>query len=161
MKIEAHMVVQGGVNVEVVRDYLCKDCKHQNTATCNDCISSIETIGDKQIYSKPSHWEEKDQSLFCVECGKDTETINKFMECKDCADFDDVKEDVVNKPSHYHKGGIDLLTYVDGKLSKERIAGFYQMNILKYVARYTEKNGVQDLEKAEFYLKKLIELEQG
>lgn len=70
-----------------------------------------------------------------------------------------MSEDLVNAPNHYHKGGVDVLTFVDGKLSSERIAGFYQINILKYVTRYQEKNGIEDLQKAEFYLKKLIELE--
>lgn len=70
-----------------------------------------------------------------------------------------IQEDIVNTPNHYHKGGVDVLTFVDGKLSSERIAGFYQINILKYVTRYKEKNGIEDLNKAEFYLKKLIELE--
>lgn len=70
-----------------------------------------------------------------------------------------MSEDLVNKPNHYHKGGVDVLSFVDGKLSSERIAGFYQINILKYTTRYKDKNGVEDLKKAEFYLKKLIELE--
>lgn len=68
-------------------------------------------------------------------------------------------EDIVNKPDHYHKGGIDVLTYVEGKVSKEEMAGFYRINVLKYVTRYKEKNGVEDLKKAQFYLNKLIELE--
>jgi len=68
-------------------------------------------------------------------------------------------DDVVYKPDHYHKGGIDVIRFCEGKLSKERQAGFFQMNILKYTTRYTEKNGVEDLQKAKFYLDKLIELE--
>ena len=68
-------------------------------------------------------------------------------------------EDNINSPSHYHKGGIDVIGFCKGKLSEERQAGFFQMNILKYVTRYTEKNGIEDLEKARFYLDKLIELE--
>jgi len=64
-------------------------------------------------------------------------------------------------PNHYHKGGIDLLTFIDKKLSKERKAGFYQINILKYLTRYQDKNGVEDLKKAQYYLNKLIELESS
>lgn len=36
---------------------------------------------------------------------------------------------------------------------------FFQGNIIKYVARYKEKGGVEDLDKARHYLEKLIELE--
>lgn len=39
--------------------------------------------------------------------------------------------------------------------------GFLAGNVVKYVARYREKNGLQDLEKAKHYLDKLIEVEKG
>lgn len=69
--------------------------------------------------------------------------------------------DVINKPHHYHKGGIDVLTYVKDKVSQEKMEGFLQINVLKYVTRYEEKGGSEDLEKAMFYLKKLIEIKKG
>jgi hypothetical protein len=34
-------------------------------------------------------------------------------------------------------------------------------NVIKYVSRYKNKNGLQDLEKAKHYLEMLIELEDG
>ena len=37
--------------------------------------------------------------------------------------------------------------------------GFLEGNIVKYVTRFRKKNGVQDLEKAQHYLQKLIEVE--
>jgi len=37
--------------------------------------------------------------------------------------------------------------------------GFLEGNIVKYVTRFRKKNGVQDLEKAQYYLQKLIEVE--
>ena len=36
---------------------------------------------------------------------------------------------------------------------------YFQGQIIKYVMRYKDKNGVQDLEKARHFLDKLIELE--
>lgn len=69
-------------------------------------------------------------------------------------------EDIINKPSHYHKGGVDVIGFVEGKLSEERLAGFYQINVLKYVTRYQDKNNLEDLKKAQFYLNKLIDLEK-
>lgn len=35
--------------------------------------------------------------------------------------------------------------------------GYLEGNVVKYVARYKHKNGLQDLEKAAHYLQKLIE----
>lgn len=37
--------------------------------------------------------------------------------------------------------------------------GFFEGNIVAYVTRWQEKNGVEDLRKAIHYLEKLIELE--
>lgn len=37
-------------------------------------------------------------------------------------------------------------------------AGYFEGQITKYIARWREKNGVQDLEKAGHYLQKLMEL---
>ena len=36
--------------------------------------------------------------------------------------------------------------------------GYLEGNIIKYVTRYKEKNGLQDLQKAKHYLDKLIEV---
>lgn len=37
--------------------------------------------------------------------------------------------------------------------------GFFEGNVIKYVSRWKEKGGVEDLRKARHYLDKLIELE--
>lgn len=37
--------------------------------------------------------------------------------------------------------------------------GYFQAQITKYVERYPDKGGVQDLEKAKHFIEKLIELE--
>ena len=36
----------------------------------------------------------------------------------------------------------------------------FQCNVVKYVVRYRDKDGIRDLEKAKHYLDKLIELER-
>jgi len=37
--------------------------------------------------------------------------------------------------------------------------GYLEGNVIKYVSRYKDKNGVEDLKKARHYLDKLIEVE--
>ncbi|MGD6898627.1 DUF3310 domain-containing protein [Bacillus infantis] len=77
--------------------------------------------------------------------------------------YEDKPQDLINKPSHYHKGGIDVIGYLEQHFpptaSMTVAEGFFIGNVIKYVSRYKEKNGLQDLEKAEFYLNKLIKLE--
>lgn len=66
--------------------------------------------------------------------------------------------DNVNQPAHYTQGGIETLDFIKAKLSTEAYKGFLQANIIKYVTRYEHKNGVEDLQKAEFYLRELIKV---
>lgn len=39
--------------------------------------------------------------------------------------------------------------------------GFFEGNAIKYVSRWKEKNGVEDLYKAIHYIEKLIEIHEG
>ncbi len=63
------------------------------------------------------------------------------------------------KPAHYHKGGIDVIGFLEQHFGKDEgysvAEGFYIGNIIKYVSRYKQKNGVEDLQKAKVYLEKL------
>lgn len=59
-------------------------------------------------------------------------------------------------PDHYKTGGIEVIDYLQAKLSPEAFRGFLAGNVLKYVSRYEKKNGVEDLEKAKWYLDRLI-----
>jgi hypothetical protein len=70
-------------------------------------------------------------------------------------------EDIINKPSHYHDGGIDVLELLKMKFGPEVIRGFYIGNVIKYTLRFEKKNGMQDLEKGLFYLQALIDHERG
>ena len=56
---------------------------------------------------------------------------------------------------HYSKLAIQPVTYINANgLS------YLQGNVIKYVTRYKDKNGVEDLEKAKHYINMLIELEE-
>ena len=55
---------------------------------------------------------------------------------------------------HYSKLAIQPVEYINAnKLT------YLQGNVIKYVTRYKDKNGLQDLEKAKHYIDMLIELE--
>ena len=55
---------------------------------------------------------------------------------------------------HYSKLAIQPVTYINANgLS------YLQGNVIKYVTRYKDKNGLQDLEKAKHYIDMLIEME--
>lgn len=59
-------------------------------------------------------------------------------------------------PSHYRTGKLEVITIMKDKLSPEEFKGFCKGLILKYIYRADSKNGIEDYEKAEWYLKCLI-----
>jgi hypothetical protein len=58
--------------------------------------------------------------------------------------------------SHYKKYKIQPVEFI----IKNNI-GFVEGNIIKYVLRFKEKGGVQDLEKAKHYIELLIDSSKG
>lgn len=63
--------------------------------------------------------------------------------------------------SHYRQHNIQPWDAMESWLSEEEFCGFLRGNIIKYIARYRDKGGVQDLKKAAHYLDKLISEEMG
>ena len=63
------------------------------------------------------------------------------------------------KPNYYHKNGTDVIKMIEELRSKEASKEFCIGNVLKYVIRYDEKNGIEDLNKAKTYINRLILLE--
>lgn len=65
--------------------------------------------------------------------------------------------DVVNSPPHYTAGGIEAIDAIKAAVATAPpVQAVFVANILKYVWRYREKNGKQDLLKARWYLDELI-----
>ena len=64
------------------------------------------------------------------------------------------------RPAYYKQNNHDLWYYfAQGLLTKSEYVGFIKGNIFKYVTRYQNKNGVEDLQKAKTYLEELIKFE--
>lgn len=59
--------------------------------------------------------------------------------------------------SHYTIKSIQPLDAMKSWMSAAQFEGFLRGNVIKYIARYDEKGGVEDLRKARFYLDKMIE----
>ena len=70
-----------------------------------------------------------------------------------------LKRDNVNSPLHYNKNnyGIECIQAIRAALNDEEFKGYCKGNILKYTWREGYKNKLEDLEKAAWYLNKLIE----
>jgi hypothetical protein len=55
---------------------------------------------------------------------------------------------------HYKKMGIEPIQYIEANNLP-----FHEGNIVKYITRWRDKEGVKDLEKVIWYAQRLIELE--
>jgi hypothetical protein len=60
--------------------------------------------------------------------------------------------------THYTSKAIQPWQAMEAWMSREAFEGFLQGNAIKYLARWKDKGGVDDLRKARHYLDKLIEL---
>lgn len=65
--------------------------------------------------------------------------------------------DTVNHPSHYCKNGLECIDVIKAELTPEQYKGYLYGNVLKYMWRWQDKNGLEDLKKAAHYLEWLQE----
>ena len=67
---------------------------------------------------------------------------------------------MVDNPPHYNKAGLECIEAIRAATG-DGYEYYLQGNIMKYLWRYRYKNGTEDLEKAQWYLSKLIEEVEG
>ena len=66
--------------------------------------------------------------------------------------------DNVNHPSHYETGNFECIDVMIETQGKEAVMDFCVCNAFKYIYRHNNKNGIEDVKKAKWYLDKYIEL---
>ena len=59
-------------------------------------------------------------------------------------------------PDHYLVGGIETIDYIEAKLTGEQFTGYLVGNVIKYLSRFEHKAGKEDLQKARWYLNRLL-----
>lgn len=65
--------------------------------------------------------------------------------------------DNVKHPAHYCKGGIECIEAIKASMTKKAFEGYCKGNVMKYIFRYEDKGGVEDLQKAQVYLGWLLD----
>ena len=70
--------------------------------------------------------------------------------------YEDVKDEPTwnnpISPNHYQQGKIQVIDFIT-----DQQFDWLEGNIVKYISRYKTKNGLEDLKKAQFYIKRLID----
>ena len=77
--------------------------------------------------------------------------------------MDENAPDMVNHPQHYTQGDIECIDALKAAtVGKRGIEAVCVANVIKYLWRYEEKNGIEDVRKAKFYIERLLkELEES
>lgn len=139
----------------------CDSCEK-----CSDC--GLKKLYDSEVNKYTDdygcNFEEMDEQMIEKIYGWYKEVVqtaceNAEAEC--CNKESNV--DMVNHPSHYTQGGIECIDALKAAtVSKKGIEAVCTANVIKYLWRYEEKNGIEDVKKAKWYIDKLIkEIENG
>lgn len=140
----------------------CKHCVHD----FEECKGDCETGHALWLAAEA---EPDKTEKFCADCiyFSDEKPIPQCLDCTNKANYkravklencseDVIDNDPVNHPSHYCKGGIECIDAIEASMTPEQFGGYLKGNIEKYIWRYEIKGGLQDLEKAMWYLDRLI-----
>lgn len=69
-----------------------------------------------------------------------------------------VSLDNVNHPAHYNTGKHECIEEMIALFGVEAVKAFCRLNVYKYRYRASAKGGAEDLDKADWYMDKLMEL---
>ena len=69
--------------------------------------------------------------------------------------------DEINHPKRYAGGKYECIDVMTDVFGVESVRNFCKLNAFKYLWREQNKNGIEDIRKAVWYLNKYIELSEG
>ena len=139
---------------------LDKFCDNQEDCSC--CL--LEKFSDACNFNR---WPDDKLAIAYDHVYKNNEARLDGSHLKDEeVKMDENVPDMVNHPKHYTQGGIECIDALKAAtVGKRGIEAVCVANVIKYCWRYEEKNGIEDVRKAKFYiellLKELEESQQG
>jgi aspartyl/asparaginyl beta-hydroxylase (cupin superfamily) len=63
-------------------------------------------------------------------------------------------------PDYYKNKSIETIEVIRNELTSDEFRGYLKGQIFKYLARHRQKNGIEDLKKAQWYMNYLVKFEQ-
>lgn len=105
----------------------------------------IATTKPKSELNLVSVADDYDEKIFFIDNTSEIELIQR--------------NDMVNSPSHYNYGDIEVIDYCDQvcKTYPPQLAP-YVFNAIKYLSRANYKNGREDINKAKYYVQRLFDM---
>jgi aspartyl/asparaginyl beta-hydroxylase (cupin superfamily) len=62
-------------------------------------------------------------------------------------------------PDYYKNKTIETIEVIRNELTSDEFRGYLKGQIFKYLARHRQKNGIEDLKKAQWYMNYLVQFE--
>lgn len=128
------------------------------------CMMPIEAFNQMSDFEKMNSQFECERCTMLKKVGRPKKEGSEPIENKDMSVLKkDIVTDItsvnmVDKPPHYTAGDIECIDAIKAAVQGlEPFEAALVANIMKYIWRYKRKNGKQDLQKAEWYLRKLME----
>ena len=87
--------------------------------------------------------------------GKPEQPEINFVKAE-CNDEVEPTNDAVQHPSHYTHGGVECIDAIRASMTADGFCDYCKGNIIKYIWRWRDKGGAEDLRKASVYLNWLI-----
>lgn len=161
----------------------CEKCIHYHAKTsefpckeCNRLFYGMETdhFTENVIDDRPAEDPDPvDEDIKGCEGCNNFHTAGTQFPCRECKRFNDKKttdhyydgpvdhpaEDPVNHPKHYADTcSLECIDVMLIAFGKDAVINFCMCNAFKYMWRFRNKNGQEDLQKAKWYLNKAEEL---
>ena len=122
--------------------------KFCDTHTCDDSCALHDWCGSANSDGSPCDW---------VLHPDDDDDDDDAISWPHKHDVNTKGQDSVAHPEHYTEGRYECIDVMRDVFGDEAVKDFAMLNAFKYIWRADHKNGVEDLEKAVFYLNWIIE----
>ena len=136
----------------------CRSCIHFGEGCANSNPNS--QVGDCNEFEPTCIYSATTVSSSAEDVSNET-TAKRFLNYQPYTPAGEVpaitKPDMVNHPSHYTAGGIECIKAIEASMPPDGFQDYCKGNVLKYVWRFRQKNGLEDLKKARVYLNWMIE----
>lgn len=109
----------------------CDALKNEFIGACEDC----------------KHFDVDENEYPCLECQNNLGHADRFEPIEE-----------INHPDRYKSGKYECIDVMQDIYGKDAVKYFCIGNAFKYIWRFEKKNGVQDLQKAIWYLNKCVEV---
>ena len=136
---------------------LDKFCDNQESCSC--CL--LEKFSDSCNFNR---WSDDKLAIAYDHVYKNSEARLDGIPLKnEEVKMDENVPDMVNHPQHYTQGNIECIDALKAAtVGKRGIEAVCVANVVKYLWRYEEKNGIEDVRKAKWYIERLLmELEES